>query len=137
MSHLPQDTLGRIFFALGAVLLAVTVAVAAFTVGDDPAGAEQASQPSSSSSKAVSTDTVTITDFKYMPPAAKVKAGSKITFINDDTAQHTASSPEAGTDVETATIKKGERKTITLDKPGKFAYVCDFHPFMKGTIEVE
>ncbi len=136
MSHVPPGKLDRAFIALGAVLLAVTVVVAAFTLGDS-AGAGKASQPSSSSSKAVATNTVTITDFKYMPPAAKVKAGSKVTFINDDTAQHTASSPEAGTDVETATIKKGERKTITLDKPGKFAYVCDFHPFMKGAIEVE
>lgn len=135
MSHVPRGRLDRTFIALGAVLVAVTIAVAAFTQGDSAPG--QASQPQPSSSKAVSTNTVTITDFKYMPPAAKVKAGSKVTFINDDTAQHTASSPEAGTDVETATIKKGERKTITLDKPGKFAYVCDFHPFMKGAIEVE
>jgi len=133
MSHVPQGMLDRAFVALGALLVAVTIAVAAFTLGDTPPG--QASQPSSS--KAVSTNSVTIRGFKYLPPAVKVKAGSKVTFVNDDTAQHTASSPGSGTDVETATIKKGERKTITLDKAGKFSYVCDFHPFMKGAIEVE
>ncbi|MBA3358417.1 MAG: cupredoxin domain-containing protein [Thermoleophilaceae bacterium] len=133
MSHVPQGALDKAFVALGAVLVAATIAVAAFTLGDTAPG--QASQPSAS--KAVSTNSVTIRGFKYLPPAVKVKAGSKVTFVNDDTAQHTASSPGSGTDVETATIKKGERKTITLDKAGKFSYVCDFHPFMKGAIEVE
>ncbi|MFN8163229.1 MAG: cupredoxin domain-containing protein [Solirubrobacterales bacterium] len=39
--------------------------------------------------------------------------------------------------IESGSIDTGEAATITLEKPGTFAYYCAFHPFMKGTITVE
>jgi plastocyanin len=38
---------------------------------------------------------------------------------------------------DTGTIEKGTSKTVVLKKPETYAYICDFHPFMKGTIIVK
>jgi amicyanin len=122
----------RIVLLSGGVLLAVTLVVGAVNLGD--AGAEE--NAVSKDTQAVATNTVTIREFKYMPPVIRVKAGSRVTWINDDTAGHTASS-RMGADVETETIAQGERKTITLDKPGTYDYICDFHPYMEGRVIVE
>jgi plastocyanin len=32
---------------------------------------------------------------------------------------------------------RGQRASITLDKPGEYNYICGLHPSMKGTIEVK
>lgn len=89
--------------------------------GDDPAPASGAK--------------VTIADFKFMPPRISVAAGTKLVFANDDTAAHTATADDRSFD--TGSIRRGKRGSVTLDKPGTFAYICDFHPFMKGTVVVE
>jgi plastocyanin len=36
-----------------------------------------------------------------------------------------------------ALFEKGESWTAKFDKAGKFAYICDPHPFMKAVIIVE
>lgn len=51
-----------------------------------------------------------------------------------DSASHTAT---AGSDFDTGTLKKGDTKTVTLDKPGSYSYICQFHAFMKGTVIVK
>lgn len=132
MPAFPSRLVDRIVLLSCGVLLAVTVVVGAVNLGD-AGGAENAVKKDT---QAVATNTVTIREFKYKPPVIRVKAGSRVTWINDDTAGHTASS-RMGADVETATIAKGERKTITLDEPGTYDYICDFHPYMEGRVIVE
>ena len=62
-----------------------------------------------------------------------MKAGTRVTFSNDDTAAHTATAETFDTD----SIPKGTKKTVTLNEPGKIAYICAFHPYMKGTVVVK
>ncbi len=78
---------------------------------------------------------VSIKAFKYGPETVTVKAGSKITFANDDTADHTATSTAGGA-FDTDRIPKGASRSVTLRKPGTFDYICAYHPFMKGKLEV-
>lgn len=78
---------------------------------------------------------VEIKAFKYMPADVAVKAGSKVTFVNNDTAAHTATSKTAGA-FDTDRIKKGQSKSVTLRKPGEFDYICAYHPFMKARMRV-
>ena len=80
--------------------------------------------------------TVDITDFKFDPISLTVKAGSKVTWINHDNAPHTATASGDGT-FDTGTLKKNDTKTVKLTKPGTYAYVCAFHPFMKATVIVQ
>lgn len=128
----PSRLVDRIVLLACGVLLAVTVVVGTLNLAD--AGAEE--NAVRKGTQAVATNTVTIREFKYKPAVIKVKAGSRVTWINDDTAGHTASS-RMGADVETGTIPKGERETITLDEPGTYDYICDFHPYMEGRVIVE
>jgi len=85
--------------------------------------------------KGKSGDTVNIKDFKFLPPTIKVKAGTKLNFVNEDRAGHTATADDGSFD--TGSLDGGKEKAVTLEKPGKFPYICDFHPYMKGTVEVE
>jgi plastocyanin len=77
-------------------------------------------------------EAVTIADFKYHPAALTVTAGTKVTFTNKDSAPHTATA----TGLDTGTLQQGGSKTLVLSKPGTYAYVCSFHPYMHGSIVV-
>jgi plastocyanin len=79
-------------------------------------------------------DEIVIKDFEYGPPSASVKPGSKVTFVNRDSAPHTATVKGGGFD--TGNLDKGQSKAITVDKPGTYDYVCEFHAFMKGKVTV-
>ena len=120
--------LDRVLIALGVLLVAVTLVVAV-TAGGGGASEQQAAAP------AAGGDTVTIKGFKYMPNDLTVKAGTSVTFVNDDTAAHTASASESGA-FDTGGIDRGGKKSVTFDRPGTYAYICEFHPIMKGTVTV-
>jgi plastocyanin len=79
---------------------------------------------------------VTIADYTYDPTKIVVPAGTTITFNNEDSTPHTATSKQSGA-FETDSIDTGKSAEVVLDQPGTYAYFCAFHPFMKGTIEVE
>lgn len=81
-------------------------------------------------------DTVDIVDFEYAPVDATVSAGSEVTFTNADGTPHTATASDGS--FNTDSIDSDAEGTITApDEPGEYAYICSFHPFMKGTLIVE
>lgn len=115
----------------GAALLALTVAsLAGCGDGDGGGGGQEGTRESAGATPAVQ-----IKDFKFVPPDIEVNAGTTIRWTNEDDAGHTASADERGS-FDTGTIKRGQTKTATLRERGTFAYICDFHPFMKGQITV-
>ena len=59
-----------------------------------------------------------------------------MSWVNQDTAPHTATAGAAG-DFDTGTLSKGDSKAIRLTKPGTHAYICSIHPFMKATVTVK
>lgn len=118
--------------ALGTSLVLATGGVALFS---DKAGSTEQSEASGPAVSVERTGRVRITDFKYKPPSVQVKAGSKLTFVNDDKAAHTATSKTPGA-FDTGSIKQGQTKTVVLQKAGNFDYYCAFHPFMKAKIQV-
>ena len=129
-----HQLLNRMLIVLGAALLVATGVV--FVVADDPSRST-AAQPAAG--PAQSGDEVQIKDFLFKPEAITVAAGSKITFTNEDTAPHTATSgpsPSADGVFDTDILQKGESKAVTFAKAGTFAYFCTLHPFMKGTVIV-
>ncbi len=118
------------------VLLGVglAIATAAVLVAHEAPGADAKTE------QAQSVDTVQIKDFLYDPPAISVPVGATITFINEDSAPHTAtsgSSPSADGVFDTGTLTKGQSKSVKVTKAGTFAYFCAIHPFMKATVTVK
>jgi plastocyanin len=85
---------------------------------------------------------VSMKNIQFAPKDLSVKAGETITFTNDEAVAHDvhktsgpgpdfASGPTGG-------MKEGDTFKLTLDKPGKYDYVCDVHaPGMAGTITVK
>ncbi len=78
-----------------------------------------------------------IASFKFIPKAVKLKAGGKVTWVNQDKAPHTATSDEgAPAKFNTGRLDLSESKPIKLDEPGSYPYYCVYHRFMTGTLEV-
>ena len=81
-------------------------------------------------------DTIKIADFVYEPGTARVAAGAAIEVSNADAAPHTITDTGAGKAFDSGTIEGNGSTTLTIDKPGTYRYICEFHPFMKGEITV-
>jgi plastocyanin len=84
---------------------------------------------------AVRSATVDIASFKFKPAVIAVKKGGHVRWTNSDSAAHTATADDRSFD--TQTIDKGAARMVTFTSAGRFAYHCDFHPFMKATVVVK
>jgi len=78
---------------------------------------------------------VDIQDFAYNPASATIEAGQSITWTNQDSAPHTATARDRDV-LQSGTLNQGESYTQAFDTPGTYEYFCEFHPNMKGTVEV-
>lgn len=77
----------------------------------------------------------------YVPTETTVKAGETVTWKNDDTAIHTATSGKDATPdgkFDTSLVSPGQSsKPIAMpNEPGEYPYFCTLHPWMIGTIMV-
>lgn len=82
---------------------------------------------------------VYITDYTFSPEVLKVKKGTTVVWINQDTAAHTVESSDAQNSSQlkaSSLLEKGQRHSITFDTVGTFNYFCGPHPYMKGRVEV-
>ena len=78
----------------------------------------------------------------YVSPQSAAKPGSTITWKNDDTAIHTATSGKDATPdgkFDTSLISPGQSsKPITMpNEPGEYSYFCTLHPWMTGIVTVQ
>lgn len=130
MKTLLNDRRALLSVALTAIAIAVGSTLI-IVLSDDASGAGSAA--ASAAPAASGAVTVDIAEFKYAPETVTVKAGAKVTWVNQDAAPHTATM-KGGFDTDT--LRKGERRTLTLKTAGRFAYICTIHPFMSGTVIV-
>jgi plastocyanin len=84
---------------------------------------------------------VTVKQFQFMPAELTVKAGTNVTWANEDDILHTATS---GSTPGTADGKfdgqmdgRGKSFSHAFDQPGRYPYFCNRHDSMTGTIVVE
>ena len=80
------------------------------------------------------TMTVSIKGFAFNPPNATLAPGTTVTWVNDDQAPHTTTANDGAFD--SGTLQPGQSYSFTFDKPGTYAYHCNIHPYMTGTITV-
>jgi len=85
---------------------------------------------------------IIIKNFAFNPSELTIKAGTTVTWVNQDSAPHmVASDPHpAHTDLPglvSGTLAQGQTYSFTFDKPGTFGYHCHIHPSMTGRIIVE
>ncbi len=77
---------------------------------------------------------IDISQFKFAPASITIKAGTKITWTNQDTAPHTATADNSSWD--SGTLQKGQSFSFTFNKAGLVKYHCEIHPNMIATITV-
>ena len=77
---------------------------------------------------------VQIKGFAFKPGDLTIKAGSEVTWTNEDSTTHKIKSDD-GT-FNSDNLGNGATFSHTFDKAGTFAYICSIHPTMKGTITV-
>lgn len=132
-----------------AALLAVVFSLALVACGDDDdsdatgggatdtsatASPEPSGNAPAPSGEAVRAEKVEIVEFIYDPDPVTIQAGGKVTWINRDAAPHTATADDDSFD--TGTLEIGKLKSESFKEPGTYAYFCEIHPDMRGTVEV-
>jgi plastocyanin len=78
--------------------------------------------------------TVHIKNFAFAPSHVSVAAGTVVRFVNDDGEAHTVTATDRSFDSEG--LDTGNAWTHRFTKPGTYAYFCELHPYMRGTIVV-
>jgi amicyanin len=78
---------------------------------------------------------VNIDNFTFGPEKLTVKAGTTVTWKNDDDIPHTvASSTKA---FKSKALDTDDTFSFTFTTPGTYEYFCSLHPHMVGTVVVE
>jgi plastocyanin len=113
--------------------IAAVIAAAASGCGSSTASSSSTpgAPPPAPTARVVS---VAISGYAFHPVNVVVGAGTRVRFVNRDSTAHTATTTSAGFD--SGTLKPGQSATVTLSKRGTFAYICQFHAFMHGTVTV-
>jgi plastocyanin len=75
-----------------------------------------------------------IIDFAFAPGEVQVAAGSTVTWQNDGEAPHTVTAGDGSFD--SGFLAAGGRWSRRFDAPGTYAFACQFHPEMTGTLVV-
>lgn len=92
----------------------------------------------SSSGGVPGTTVVAIRSLAFMPEEVQIRAGGTVTWVNCEPAgaeAHTSTADEA--EWGSPTLGSGDVFSHTFPQAGVFAYHCDPHPFMTGTVVVE
>jgi len=74
---------------------------------------------------------VLVSDTGYSPATLQARAGDTVTWVNKGQAPHTVT----GGGIDLA-MDPGASVSTVLQKPGTIAYICTYHPYMKGSIVV-
>ncbi|GBD23852.1 Plastocyanin [bacterium HR29] len=94
-------------------------------------GVQAPSTPVTSDASAV---TVRMTGNAFVPSDLSIRAGTTVTWVNDDPVPHSATARDGSWD--TGLFGRGESRSLTFSRPGEWAYYCLIHPWMTAVIRV-
>jgi plastocyanin len=122
-----------------AAALAILAAAAVLPAAAAQAAATQAAETKAAETQAAETQApeteVKIDNFTFAPQSITVKAGTTVTWTNDDDIPHTVA---AKTKLfKSKALDTGDKFSFTFTTPGAFEYFCSLHPHMTATIVVE
>ena len=78
---------------------------------------------------------VKIDNFTFAPQQLTVKAGTTITWINEDDIPHAVAASSRL--FKSKALDTDDKFSFTFTTPGTYEYFCSLHPHMTGTIVVE
>jgi plastocyanin len=77
---------------------------------------------------------VVIEQMRFNPPTLTVQRGDRVEWVNKDLFAHTASSTSKTFD--SGGIAPNASWSYVAGQPGSYPYLCNFHPTMRGTLNV-
>ncbi|HWH62482.1 MAG TPA: plastocyanin/azurin family copper-binding protein [Ginsengibacter sp.] len=80
-------------------------------------------------------NSVSIANMAFAPLSTTVKVGTTVTWKNNDGVAHTVTSNDGST-FDSGTLAGGASFSYTTTVAGTFAYHCNIHPGMTGTLIV-
>jgi plastocyanin len=81
------------------------------------------------------TDQIVIKDFMFTPLSLTVKAGTTVTWANQDDEPHTVVSDDGL--FRSGAVDTNETFSFKFDRAGVYHFTCSIHPHMVGTVVVE
>ena len=84
---------------------------------------------------AANTMEVKIDNFTFAPQRITVKAGTTVTWINEDDIPHTVVANQKA--FKSKVLDTDDKYTFTFTTAGTYDYFCSLHPHMTGTVVVE
>src|SRR5436190_1460354 len=78
---------------------------------------------------------VRIDNFAFAPQRTAVKAGTTVTWINEDDTPHTVVS--SGKFFKSKALDTEDKFSFTFTTAGTYEYFCSLHPHMTGVVVVE
>ena len=78
---------------------------------------------------------VKIDNFTFAPQRMVIKAGTTVTWINEDDIPHTVAATDKS--FRSKVLDTDDKYSFTFTTAGVFEYFCSLHPHMTGTIVVE
>ena len=78
---------------------------------------------------------VLISNFSFNPKEIRIKAGTKVVWTNDDSAQHSVTGD--GEVFDSQRLAQGQKFEFIFNDKGVFNYHCFVHPSMAGKVIVE
>ena len=84
---------------------------------------------------AAASHSIAITDSAFGTAVLTVQVGDTVTWTNADDRPHTVTSQDGAFD--SGNVDEGATFSFTFTEAGTYAYLCEYHPDMTGTIVVE
>jgi plastocyanin len=78
---------------------------------------------------------VRIANLSFGPSEVRVRAGTRVRWVNADQVQHSVTAENGAFD--SGLIDSGRSFERVFDRPGTYSYHCTPHPFMQGRVIVE
>ena len=92
--------------------------------------------PGTSGTPVADTNQVSIVNFAFSPSSLSIKVGTTVTWTNNASMAHTATSSSGPTAFDSGSLGSGQTFSFTFSSAGTWNYRCSFHSSMTGTITV-
>jgi plastocyanin len=119
--------------------LLAALALGSVAVAQSPAPstapAPAASPAPTTSAAAQPVVVVHIKNFAFVPDTVNITPGQTVRWVEDDDTPHTVTASDKSFD--SGNLNKKDAWTYAFAKPGTYAYICAYHPYMKGKVVVK
>ncbi|MGD1119290.1 MAG: cupredoxin family copper-binding protein [Dehalococcoidales bacterium] len=129
---------GFLLVFTGVLIMAGLLAVASCSSSATTApngGLQTSPPPGGTTGPDIKPAAVTISGFAFSPATLNISIGTTVTWTNEDSVNHTVTSPSAGFD--SGTLANGTTFSHTFNAAGDFEYHCTIHSSMVGHIIVK